>query len=54
MNGKIEAIVKKRIEGYLENIESKKGSDKKSSLFKNLPKEYHQYLESAVQKSNNI
>ena len=54
MNGKIETIVKKRIEGYLENIESKKGSDQKSSLFKNLPKEYHHYLESALQRNNNI
>ena len=46
------SIVKKRIDGYLKNIIDKTNSANTSSLYKNLPKEYHNYLESALYKLN--
>lgn len=47
-NGKTESIVRTKIEGYVKNIKSKKNASQENKLFKNLPKEYHKNLESAL------
>lgn len=47
------AIVKQKIDGYLNNIYSKNVDDKRDTLLKNLPKEYHSYLLEFVMKRKN-
>ena len=48
LNGKTEEIIKTKMDGYIKNIISKKGTKQESSLFTNLPKEYHKYLNTAI------
>ncbi len=44
----IKELVKIRIKGYIKNIETKALTSLENTLYKNLPKEYHQILESAI------
>jgi len=37
-----------KIEGYISNIKEKENLGNVNSLFKNLPKEYHEYLEQII------
>lgn len=48
LNGKTKRLVRSKIEGYIENIKSKKNVEQENKLYKNLPKEYHKYLNSAL------
>jgi transcriptional regulator with PAS, ATPase and Fis domain len=43
-------ILVPKIEGYISNIKGKENSLNINSLFKNLPKEYHEYLEQIISK----
>lgn len=48
VNGNIAELIKKRIDGYQKNINIKKNTNQESSLYTNLPKEYHEYLSAAI------
>ncbi len=52
-NGSVAALLKKRMEGYQRNIELKIKANQESSLYTNLPKEYHEFLAAAKNKSSN-
>ncbi len=49
----LSTTVKQKIEGYINNISSKDNGKEGESLFKNLPKEYHDYLTEFVDKRKN-
>jgi len=53
INGKVEKIIKSKIEGYVKNISDKVKTSQENSLFKNLPKEYHQLLKNTINHLNN-
>jgi transcriptional regulator with PAS, ATPase and Fis domain len=48
-NEKLNSIIRQKIDGYIVNIREKGNSENESSLRKNLPKEYHQYLAEAIE-----
>jgi len=48
LNGKTEDMIKTKMSGYIKNINSKKNTKEETSLFTNLPKEYHKYLSTAI------
>lgn len=44
LNGKTKTIIRNKMLGYLKNINTKKNTGRESILYKNLPKEYHKFL----------
>lgn len=52
LNGKTQALIKTKMEGYIKNITVKKSDNNEDVLFRNLPKEYHQFLQSALENFN--
>ncbi len=52
LNGKTQSLIRTKIEGYIKNITSKKIVGEEKVLFRNLPKEYHKFLNSAIRNFN--
>lgn len=52
-NSSVAEILQKRMQGYQRNIELKIKANQESSLFTNLPKEYHEFLAAAIDKFYN-
>ena len=48
LNGKTQELICKKIQGYIKNITSKKDTNQEEVLYRNLPKEYHKFLNSAI------
>ena len=53
LNGVTKKTIKNRIAGYLKNIRLKINSEKEDSLYTNLPKDYHKYLDSIIDNLKN-
>jgi transcriptional regulator with PAS, ATPase and Fis domain len=52
LNGVTKRVIKTKMAGYLKNISVKINSKQESALYTNLPKEYHQYLDSTINNLN--
>ena len=52
LNGKAQELICKKINGYIKNITSKKDTKQEEVLFRNLPKEYHKFLNLAIKNIN--
>jgi transcriptional regulator with PAS, ATPase and Fis domain len=48
LNGKTQALIKTKMKGYIRNITAKKNNKQETILYRNLPKEYHNFLQIAV------
>ena len=53
LNPKIQKTIEHRIEGYINNLTIKGNSEQKQSLYKNLPKEYHSFVDQGLEHYNN-
>lgn len=53
LNGITKKIVEKKMAGYIKNILSKIDQNQESSLYTNLPKEYHKHLDAVISNLKN-
>ena len=52
LSPKIQKTIEHRIEGYINNLTIKGHTEQKQSLYKNLPKEYHSFVDHGLEHYN--